>query len=223
MSFILDALKKSEAERQRQSTPGIADVAEVKEKQAAPRWLWIVGALLAINLIVLAVLLLRPDAQPPTTAVVTAEPASAEQPGAVTSSAPPASFSDMVTEAKRRQPAPVDVDTRPLESTPAAPEPEPVEPSPPPRRQTPATTQPSTLTQAYPTFNEVRAAGTLQLPDLHLDIHVYSAQPRERFVFVNMSKYTEHNALSEGPMVREIVPEGVILEYRGTEFLLPRQ
>ena len=63
----------------------------------------------------------------------------------------------------------------------------------------------------------------MHLPDLHLDIHVYSEQPGDRFVFVNMSKYTEFTSLAEGPMVKEIVPEGVILEHLGNEFLLPRQ
>ena len=65
--------------------------------------------------------------------------------------------------------------------------------------------------------------GLLQLPDLHLDIHVYSNIPEDRFVFVNMSKYKERGTLDEGPVVREITPDGVILEYLGTGFLLPRE
>ena len=38
---------------------------------------------------------------------------------------------------------------------------------------------------------ELRANGVLQLPDLHLDIHVYSEKPVDRFVFINMNKYRE--------------------------------
>ncbi|NOR67834.1 MAG: GspB domain-containing protein, partial [Woeseiaceae bacterium] len=63
----------------------------------------------------------------------------------------------------------------------------------------------------------------LVLPDLHLDIHVYSDQPAERFVFVNMNKYREQARLAEGPLVKEITPEGVILEHLGNGFLLPRE
>jgi general secretion pathway protein B len=79
------------------------------------------------------------------------------------------------------------------------------------------------ITESYATFNDLRANGTLVLPDLHLDIHVYSDQPAERFVFVNMNKYREQARLAEGPLVKEITPEGVILEYLGNGFLLPRE
>ena len=58
---------------------------------------------------------------------------------------------------------------------------------------------------------------------MHLDIHVFSGQPAERFVFVNMSKYTESATLAEGPTVREITPDGVVLDYQGRRFLLPRE
>ena len=49
MSFILDALKKSENERQEQSDTEFATVPSSPDAPAAPRWLWILGALLAIN------------------------------------------------------------------------------------------------------------------------------------------------------------------------------
>ena len=84
-------------------------------------------------------------------------------------------------------------------------------------------TIPSTVSTGHKTFNEVRVNGSVQLPELHLDIHVYSEIPVDRFVFINMSKYKENATLSEGPLVAEIVPEGVILDYRGTRFLLPRE
>ena len=58
---------------------------------------------------------------------------------------------------------------------------------------------------------------------MHLDIHVYSGQPADRFVFINMSKYKERSTLTEGPLVKEITPQGVILEYGSTVFLLPRE
>ena len=79
------------------------------------------------------------------------------------------------------------------------------------------------VSESYPTFNDLRAQGVLQIPDMHLDIPVYSSKPEDRFVFVNMSKYKERATLDEGPVVREITPDGVILEYRGTSFLLPRE
>ncbi len=209
MSFILDALKKSETERQRQNTPGFADVPDAVDPPRAPRWLWMLGGLLAINLIVLLGVMLRPEL--PTTTDVTA-PGEAlpndEQP------APEASFSEMLDAAKKKQPQPI-ADTSQGRIT----SDKPVAEARPALRPAPSTA----ITHSYATFTELRANGTLVLPDLHLDIHVYSDQPAERFVFVNMSKYREQARLAEGPLVKEITRDGVILEHLGNGFLLPRE
>ena len=76
--------------------------------------------------------------------------------------------------------------------------------------------------EVLPTPMDLAASGT-SLPELHLDIHVYSAKPAERFVFVNMRKYTEGQALKEGPTLERITTEGAILNQHGLRFLLPRQ
>jgi len=209
MSFILDALKKSETERQRQNAPGFADVPDGADPPRAPRWLWILGGLLAVNLIVLSGVMLRPDPRPKTDATATNEAIPSD--GQLEREA---SFSEMVKQAKNTQPPQMAgvTEERPAGDTPVA------EASPALNLKPPAT-----VTESYATFNELRANGTLVLPDLHLDIHVYSNQPAERFVFVNMSKYREQARLAEGPLVKEITPEGVILEHLGNGFLLPRE
>jgi general secretion pathway protein B len=69
----------------------------------------------------------------------------------------------------------------------------------------------------------LRLDGSLQLPALHLDIHVFADDPAERFVFINMTKYRENSQLDEGPVVTEITTDGVILEHQGRTFLLPRE
>ena len=60
MSFILDALKKSESDRQQQGSTEFAGVPTRPQNAVVPRWIWLVAALLAINLAVLIGLLLRP-------------------------------------------------------------------------------------------------------------------------------------------------------------------
>jgi hypothetical protein len=62
MSFILDALKKSETERQQQGPSDFANVPSNSETPGAPRWLWALGLLLAVNLVVLVGVLMRDDA-----------------------------------------------------------------------------------------------------------------------------------------------------------------
>ena len=76
---------------------------------------------------------------------------------------------------------------------------------------------------ALPTLNEVRLNDGIALPDLHLDIHVYSTAVADRFVFINMQRLKEGSVLDAGPRVDEITPDGVILDYRGTRFVLPRE
>ena len=65
MSFILDALKKSENERQRQIGPSLADVQVTRRRQDKPWWAVAVAALLVVNLGVLLIVLTRDgDAKP---------------------------------------------------------------------------------------------------------------------------------------------------------------
>jgi general secretion pathway protein B len=54
-------------------------------------------------------------------------------------------------------------------------------------------------------------------------LHVFSGEPADRFVFINMTKYRENSKLSEGPVIKQITADGVVLEYQGTDFLLPRE
>lgn len=63
-----------------------------------------------------------------------------------------------------------------------------------------------------------------EFPALSVQVHVYDANPLRRFVLINGKKYRETDTLVEGPKVVEIVPEGVVLEHRGTRVLqeMPR-
>lgn len=210
MSFILDALKKSDAERQRKSTPGFADIPVAANRKRPQRWVWIVGVLLAVNLAVLIAVLVRPQER---AAEVVPAPGGAAPTGSTATAPVDRTFSDYVTEAKKSRPEPARATTAaPRQAVP------PAEAVPAPARQSVRTS----IAEDYATFNSLRADGTLQLPDLHLDIHVYSDQANDRFVFINMKKYKEQATLTEGPAVKEITPSGVILEHAGTAFLLPR-
>ena len=213
MSFILDALRKSETERQHKGSAEFANVPTSDgRREGPPAWLWVLGVLLLVNLAVLIGIFLRPDVGPP-------------EPVAV-SSPPPQPVVDTRAEAEPRE----DFASRVAaarENAPAVEEPPPVE-------ETPASTSAPTIatpvatpvasrpTGALPTFHEVRAQGRVSLPDLHVDIHVFSEVASDRFVFINMNKHKEGSRLSEGPLVEEITADGVVLSMDGTTFLLPR-
>jgi general secretion pathway protein B len=70
-----------------------------------------------------------------------------------------------------------------------------------------------------PSRDDVVAQGS-QLPDLRLDLHVYDANPANRFVFINMRKLKEGETLPEGVRVEQITTTGVELSYHGKRFTL---
>jgi general secretion pathway protein B len=74
--------------------------------------------------------------------------------------------------------------------------------------------------QDLPLYQQiVTSAG---LPDLHLDLHVYADRPQDRFVMINMHRLGEGDSLPSGAQVEAIRPDGVVMTYHGTRFLLPR-
>ena len=248
MSFILDALKKSENERQRQVGPSLADVQVRERRSNKPWWVVAVAALLVLNLGVLLVVLMRdgdaksstPPAQRESTAPATSDahagtqmplPASASRmprgnPAPLASIEPAvhpladeAGTADpsLATGADPQLSAAGNVPdgppmVRPIQAPAVVPATVPLQ----------AAAQPADDQEVLPTPMDLAASGT-SLPELHLDIHVYSAKPAERFVFVNMRKYTEGQALKEGPTLERITSEGAILNQHGLRFLLPRQ
>lgn len=213
MSFILDALKKSESERQRQSTPGFADVPARVVSRRTPTWLWIVAALLLINVAVLLGLYFRPAATP-VAAIPATTPAHIETVARA-----------VIPPVEDPLPTPVaeKAEVRPLSSEAADQQQRPSRGS--VTVESTAESQQATAAEVYshyPSFAALVANGTLQLADLHIDIHVYSTAPKDRFVFINMNKYREGDQLSEGPKLHAITNEGVVLDYLDRRFLLNR-
>jgi general secretion pathway protein B len=79
---------------------------------------------------------------------------------------------------------------------------------------------PSNPGSSLPPADELAGAG---VPPLNLDLHVYTANAAERMVFINSHKYREGDTLQEGPVVQQITPRGVVLEYGGRSYLLAQQ
>jgi general secretion pathway protein B len=216
VSFILDALKKSENERQQQASAEFSSVPRSSDVRPTPRWLWVLGLLLAVNAAVVGGLLLRnPAPQRAAEAMPAADEVIAGAPGptARESSAPPAetdSFRDRVARARENLPPRPSATARPAAQEPAASDSQAVAKAP----------APVESAAALPSLAELRAEGRLQLPDLHIDLHVYSEVPARRFVSINAQKLRESETLQEGPRVREITPDGVILVHEGTAFIV---
>ena len=60
------------------------------------------------------------------------------------------------------------------------------------------------------------------LPPLRVSIHVYAPDPSQRILFVNNRQYHQGDRIYGDISVEDIVPDGVILSYRGERFKLGR-
>ena len=230
MSFILDALKKSESDRQRQSGPALFEVKVAPRRVGLPLWALAIGVLLGVNLLIVMWMLLRHPAHPdaagaaavPTPAPATAAPAAVQpapaQAAPLTSAAAAPTVSTPVANAAQAQglpPAPVATGTADTNAEDLAP-----------------ATEPAPLlgshvkrgtAEGVPLYQDAAVVPGTHIPQLRLDLHVYAARPEERFVMINMKKLREGDTLPEGVRVESITPEGAILSYSGSRFLLPSQ
>lgn len=235
MSFILDALRKSDAERQRSATPGLADARYAGRRSARSWWMPVLVITLVANMLFMGVEWFRRAAETAPVPVPAAGPvAAAPEPPAA---APPPMIRPLAREASEAgsflEPPP-DPDfpaELPLADTPP---PQPVvraEPQPAPPRpieaQAPAqaAAPSSRIIQGddLPTMDKLVSAGLLNMPSLNLDLHVYSDQPASRFVVINSRRYNEGGELAEGPRVEAITAEGVILASGSQRFTLARK
>jgi general secretion pathway protein B len=226
MSFILDALRKSDAERQRAVTPGLADV-----RYAAPRsrhsvWLPVLVVVLAANGVFMAVQWFGRGAEPvgPESAVTAPEPPVEMPPPEIR----PLSRESAFGEPQFEPPLTPESDALLVQEM-AEPAPETPAPSPEIAAVSepivPASARPSRIIAGdeLPTVEQMIGSGALNIPLLNLDLHVYSAQPAGRFVVINARKYREGAQLTEGPTIELITSNGVVLSSQGQRFTLPRK
>lgn len=212
MSFILDALKKSEIERQRQSVPGLMDTRLKERRSRLPLWAVGLGLLLAVNVLLLIFVLWNKSAPAPR-APQPADSSEAPRPTA----APPVAehFSPLDSSSPVYAPEIPVPAVAPVKAVSHA-----------ARHADPVLSDTAAAAEnqeILPSISELNLTGSQALPELHLDVHVYATNPPDRFVYINMRKYHEGAALQEGPVIERIRRDGVVLNYQGLKFILPRQ
>jgi len=60
------------------------------------------------------------------------------------------------------------------------------------------------------------------LAAMTVNIHVYTPEETQRILYINNRQYRRGDEISGGAVVEEIVPDGVVLRWRGQRFKLPR-
>ena len=248
MSFILDALKKSESDRQRQGGPALFEVKVAAPRSALPPWAIAIAVLFAANLGVVLWLLLRhsgagapaapaASAAPAVAAVAATPPASAapRAPAAGPAASPVAnepaagdedSLPTVIDATHSRRSAAADapgVAAAPRRNG-AGPSLNPDDYAPaaeaPPETASPSGRVKRGTEDGVPLYQQLATAPGAQLPQLRLDLHAYADRPADRWVLINMHRMREGDSLPEGVHVDRITPSGAVLSYQGSQFLL---
>ena len=245
MSFILDALKKSESDRQRQNGPALFEVRVAPPRTRLPLWAIAIALLLVVNLGVALWMLLRhqshaagPAEAPPAAAAASAPvlpgttpvPVVAASAPAAPGTAPPAPVPAAAPAAAAPAAAPPALPAAPAAAAAAAdgsgaPEPANAEDYAPAQEQSASGVGNHVrrgTASGVPLYQDLTSASGMQLPQLRLDLHVFAARPEDRFVLINMHKLREGDTLPEGVRVDSITPEGAVLSFNGSKFLLTR-
>lgn len=213
MSLILDALRKSDGQRTRQAAERLRDGPGAAQPQVLPRWL--LGGLLASVLLLAVALFIavqqdRPSPGDDRSAAGAGKEIMENEPALAVAVRPLAGeLAGMPARITGDESAMQEVD-RPPETRA-----QPVEIA----ADTAADIDDLNATPLSALPVEVRA----RLPRLHVDIHAWSEDPQARFVLINMRRYQEGDRLQEGPLLRRILPDGVVLDADGMLFSLPRQ
>ena len=217
MSLILEALRKSEAERRRGEIPDLR--AELPPPAAASRaplrrvLPWIAVALAAGIALLSGLRLLSRDATPvaPTKAVATSTPAPAEsvrlQPRAAIAQPPAPRIADR--EPPKPQPAPQIATPNP-----------PPQIAPPPASAAEAAPPPAPSADTETAVNALPADQRKALPPLQLSMHMWDPDPGKRFVILDGERHVEGDSV--GPMqIRRIDARGVLFDWQGRLVRLP--
>ncbi len=228
MSYILDALKKSEQERELVRMLRTAGSAGHFWAPARRRlWPTLVALALLVGVTLTVLRVWWPaqvssvgeqmsESSPPPVAAV------ARQPAVAAPAPPPKAYATAVankTVAEDNLSAQVSVaaPAKPVSATRPAVQKVSSRPD-----QGPAVAMAAIDPVDVPFLREMPANFRNKLPELVVNVHLYSADEAEHLVYINNQQFRKGEQLEGGIKLEQIVPEGVVLSYAGTYFKLPR-
>jgi len=247
MSFILEALKRVEREREAAGQPRLGAVQRLR----TPRrfvWPWVFCIALVVNAGVVWTLWhpvpptaegVGPPMAPPAPAAVADDKAGPKTTEAGHRTAKPEPFdqphghrkSDAVRPRGETAASPLGAPPRPRDEEPRTAAPEPIvtaepsasEPATVRRKLPPADPTPATAVRdVLPLWMQMPAEWRAAVPDLSINLMAYSQEPSERLVYIKGQRYTEGQRVEGKLTIEKITREGVILSYQGRRCLLPR-
>lgn len=246
MSYILDALRKSERERQQTDplvlNPVGSDAIELPGRRVG--WIGAVAVFVVVAVALSAYWIVvsnrvTPATVPKTSTVSTQSSKTTSGPEAVLAEKTP-SEAKAIRPAPELKPSPF-VATRPRSSvrdlakeartthpTPAPSTPTTVVATPSAKNQnsaetkTPAATPVAMAKEPIKFLRAMPADFQRELRDLSVTIHIYAPDEADRILYINNRQYRAGDQVRDGVVVEEIVPDGAVLSYHGQRFKLPR-
>ena len=229
MSFILDALRKSQQARHPGSVSGPRGaVHNVSLSLSGGGWWLAAGIILLFGIVIAALIFWRntvdsnPAAAPEVALPSQEKTATAEKPSVPSghiSTHPSKNIHpvrDLAEEAKVAVPA------APKKATVVHPKRKAV------AKNLPAASSPSVaqamplVTDDTPLLQQMPAELQHAIPPMAVTIHVYSPEESQRILFINNREYHKGDWIKGGIRVEEIVPDGVVLSYEAQRFKLGR-
>ena len=211
MSLILEALRKSEAERRRDTAPGIdleLPPTATTAMRRAPRWPWpVLAGALVLALWGLWVGLRQATPVDPATATVATPAAAPVRPA----------MADMPRVVPRSTASAPSTTTT---AAPAATRPVALRDASPPPAGPPAAPPATPRATALPTADEVPDIAATALPPVKLSMHMWDADPARRFVILDGQRMAEGDR-SGGLTVVAIDRRGVVIERDGQRARVP--
>ncbi|MCU7798208.1 MAG: general secretion pathway protein GspB [Candidatus Thiodiazotropha sp. (ex Myrtea spinifera)] len=201
MSLILEALKKAERQHKLGEVPGIRPDPLARQPTSLRGLGWVMLLLFACTMLGLGLYL--GGYRLPLTEDEVGQPVKAptnDQPAVVSTQPQPAKVPEKVDMPVPAQVAPAAVDAVPVK---------------------PAVKSPQPKAKPARPLSEMPSGFIANLPELNIDIHSFDQRPAKRYVLINLEKYREGDYLAEGPLLLEVLADGVILEHLGERFILP--
>ena len=214
MSYILDALRRADAEREAGTVPGLHTLGSARDGEGpsarrTPPWAWLGVLLAGVLAVTLAWVLLGRDtpAEVPATAALPAAPPAPPPPIAAAAPAP----------------VPATAAAPTIAATPKAPQRSAVP------AHAPAPSAHATAAQAATAASGPNSAPVLALKDLPDDVRralpalslggsIYSDSAANRFLIVNGQLFHENDALTSELTLRQIKLKSAVLEFRGYRY-----
>lgn len=238
MSYILDALKKSEQERRRGEMPEINRFeSDTPQSEVKHKWWPIVAVVLVLVNLVLLVVWAPWESQ--TTPVANQTVAPNQPQSTVSQSSPPSPDNSgsgikvkpapeapvtprqpaSIPQPAKVMPARKEVAKTAAKPSPAVMEPETLEPEliTPSTQSAPSRSAPPRASY-LPQLQELPANVQQRIPDLSFSSHMYSSEPRFRSIIINGRRLKEGQYLNDEIQVREITDKGVVLGMGDTLF-----